>query len=63
MDRKEEEEEYRERDNKREGDRKREREWEREIDRAILWYRENVCFKQNELSRVVSSQTINYKTS
>ena len=42
-------------------ERKRDREIER--DRAILRYRENVCFKQKELSRVGSSQTINYKTS
>ena len=42
-------------------ERKRDREIER--DRHILRYRENVCFKQKELSRVGSSQTINYKTS
>ena len=46
-------------------ERKRDREIVREIerDRPILRYRENVCFKQKELSRVGSSQTINYKTS
>ena len=46
-------------------ERKRDREIVREIerDRHILRYRENVCFKQKELSRVGSSQTINYKTS
>ena len=42
-------------------ERKRDREIER--DRHILRYRENVCFKQKELSRVGSSKTINYKTS
>ena len=46
-------------------ERKRDREIVREIerDRHILRYRENVCSKQKELSRVGSSKTINYKTS